>query len=873
PRTRRQSWLCRRYPFTDDTCPPLESVVDFCENAKAWLDANEDNVVSLHCKAGKARAGIMAACLMVRMGETAQEAVACYDANLGADIRRSGVDHRSGMNHRAWVFLYERLIREVWGLREIIGTVSGQNPSLRAPPRLATRIRDVSLQLQVSPRQSRWKQILHHPSCAVYQQTPGGKALVHRARMPSVSPKKKGLSASVFAASLPRSVVVEGTFQVVVSAATGLFGVGKNVLDVWCNTTFLGEDGGRELFTFTENDLPPGSLAKRLLAAKVSVVLTHAPPDAPSPDHRHIHAVDWERPESLEGVGRDTTAAKSAMTLIGPVEHSVTPDTDPEEISDESTYDKVVNGSGVGGGGTDSPSRGPWTTSEDDNDDEDDDGRFYFSSDDDSTRGTPARRNGSLHVSGGLEPIRVLSSTSPWRGSSGNFASSNGFATPISSKCPSPLRSCPRSAISSKRERLYERTESREESTQQQAQLPPPPPPPPPPGASSGAPRWASSKTFAAASARMHELPPTADTPQQRQQESRPRASNPLGELKRNSLALPSSRRDEVVAGAHGAGDVTGVAGGKKPGDPAEPGSTTANGSAGKVIEIDVTSRYSTTSSGFRRPSPAVKLLLDKVAARSFDDPQSSRHTSAFGSETDQSERGGDGGGGRDGAGLGSFADGDGESARLAANMLADWVDSEMGSSPAFPDLGAEHRVAIGKGGGDGDDFDGAMLIEGEGVASLQPLKERDCPPARGVVAGVDDVQGALESTDGAEEQPLPVRHARRHGSTGMSWGEDAKLALARKRLQWEKSRRGASEEGSQSLRLHAALVAKREAELLAIETDVKQAVRILEERIARRESAEAALKKWRRQLPPKAYNDVMSCLAGNKTFGRYGSG
>lgn len=31
--------------------------------------------------------------------------------------------------------------------------------------------------------------------------------------------------------------------QVVVSAATGLFGMGKNVLDVWCNTTFLGDDG------------------------------------------------------------------------------------------------------------------------------------------------------------------------------------------------------------------------------------------------------------------------------------------------------------------------------------------------------------------------------------------------------------------------------------------------------------------------------------------------------------------------------------------------------------------------------------------------------------------------------------------------------
>lgn len=32
----------------------------------------------------------------------------------------------------------------------------------------------------------------------------------------------------------------------VVSAATGLFGMAKNVLDVWCNTTFLEEDGESE---------------------------------------------------------------------------------------------------------------------------------------------------------------------------------------------------------------------------------------------------------------------------------------------------------------------------------------------------------------------------------------------------------------------------------------------------------------------------------------------------------------------------------------------------------------------------------------------------------------------------------------------------
>lgn len=75
-----------RYPFSDHTCPPLESVVNFCENAKAWLDMDENNVVSLHCKAGKGRAGIMAACLLVRLGETAADAVSKFDA-----VRRPGI--------------------------------------------------------------------------------------------------------------------------------------------------------------------------------------------------------------------------------------------------------------------------------------------------------------------------------------------------------------------------------------------------------------------------------------------------------------------------------------------------------------------------------------------------------------------------------------------------------------------------------------------------------------------------------------------------------------------------------------------------------------------------------------------------------------
>lgn len=81
-------YIPNRFPFADHTCPPLESVVDFCESAKAWLDTDEANVVSLHCKAGKGRAGIMAACLMVRMGETAEAALATFDAV--SDCKRIG---------------------------------------------------------------------------------------------------------------------------------------------------------------------------------------------------------------------------------------------------------------------------------------------------------------------------------------------------------------------------------------------------------------------------------------------------------------------------------------------------------------------------------------------------------------------------------------------------------------------------------------------------------------------------------------------------------------------------------------------------------------------------------------------------------------
>lgn len=559
--------------------------------------------------------------------------------------------------------------------------------------------------------------------------------------------------------------------------------------------------GGRELFTFTENDLPPGPLAKRLLAANVSVVLTHTPPDAPSPDHRHIHAVDWEGMDCLDGVEPDATSTSGALTLIGQVGHSVTPDTDPEEASDESMYENMVTGNHHTAGPPDvynSPAKGLAQTS---SDDEDDRHRFYFSSDDDeSAKGTPARSHASLRLASGVGSLRILASPSKWsiQDPHGIFASGGGggFTTPKSTKLPSPMRSCPRSAISSKRERLNERTDEREALARQQSAA-----------AAPGLPRWTSSSSKAKAitngsSQRIHDLPLAGDAAAGQQQQQQQESPAPWVTTNDPLLlrASPAPAADGAAGGACVPGDAASGGGGgvaKKPWAFVAPGSGPASGpAAARAVELDVApGRDPPSSSGFRRPSPAVKLLLDAVSARSFEDPQSSRQTSGRGSE--QGQLWSD-------ASVSSDGEGDAEQEEAeqqgtTAATTSALVPSAAGggsaissASPPHPRgaAAAETRMVVAV-GASGDVFDSMRSFESEGVESFQPLNQRRWPPPRGIVAGVEEVQGALESPGGAGEQRThAVSHARRHGSTGstvMSWGEDAKLALARKRLQWER--------------------------------------------------------------------------------------
>lgn len=69
------------YPIMDHNVPSLELMVDFCERAYTWQNTHEQNVLVLHCKAGKGRTGIMLCAYLIYTGRcsSVEEAVCMYN--------------------------------------------------------------------------------------------------------------------------------------------------------------------------------------------------------------------------------------------------------------------------------------------------------------------------------------------------------------------------------------------------------------------------------------------------------------------------------------------------------------------------------------------------------------------------------------------------------------------------------------------------------------------------------------------------------------------------------------------------------------------------------------------------------------------------
>ena len=57
------------FPFQDHEAPPLNLIRPFCEDAKKFLDEDPENVVAIHCLAGKGRTGTLISCLLLYLNE------------------------------------------------------------------------------------------------------------------------------------------------------------------------------------------------------------------------------------------------------------------------------------------------------------------------------------------------------------------------------------------------------------------------------------------------------------------------------------------------------------------------------------------------------------------------------------------------------------------------------------------------------------------------------------------------------------------------------------------------------------------------------------------------------------------------------------
>ncbi|XP_076918045.1 phosphatidylinositol 3,4,5-trisphosphate 3-phosphatase and protein-tyrosine-phosphatase PTEN2A-like [Bidens hawaiensis] len=75
------------FPFNDHNCPPINLIPSFCQSAYSWLKDDILNVVVVHCKAGKARNGLMICSLLLflKFFPTANECIEYYNQRRCVD--------------------------------------------------------------------------------------------------------------------------------------------------------------------------------------------------------------------------------------------------------------------------------------------------------------------------------------------------------------------------------------------------------------------------------------------------------------------------------------------------------------------------------------------------------------------------------------------------------------------------------------------------------------------------------------------------------------------------------------------------------------------------------------------------------------------
>eukprot|EP00754_Rhynchopus_humris_P009744 Rhum_TRINITY_DN14082_c31_g1::Rhum_TRINITY_DN14082_c31_g1_i1::g.67214::m.67214/K01110/PTEN; phosphatidylinositol-3,4,5-trisphosphate 3-phosphatase and dual-specificity protein phosphatase PTEN len=107
-----------RFPFEDHNPPvPISIIPSFIQHAQAWLSKAQDNVIAVHCKAGKGRTGVLISCYLLaeafqntERGMTSHEARAYFGKHRTKDGK--GVTIPSQIRY---VNYWEHVLRELGG--------------------------------------------------------------------------------------------------------------------------------------------------------------------------------------------------------------------------------------------------------------------------------------------------------------------------------------------------------------------------------------------------------------------------------------------------------------------------------------------------------------------------------------------------------------------------------------------------------------------------------------------------------------------------------------------------------------------------------------------------------------------------------------
>lgn len=96
------------FGFPDHHPPELRNLFVLCSSMKKYLDANSENVVVVHCKAGKGRTGVACCCLLLYCGicTSAEEALRLFATRRSTTIK-GGVAVPS---QRRYVEYFDRII-------------------------------------------------------------------------------------------------------------------------------------------------------------------------------------------------------------------------------------------------------------------------------------------------------------------------------------------------------------------------------------------------------------------------------------------------------------------------------------------------------------------------------------------------------------------------------------------------------------------------------------------------------------------------------------------------------------------------------------------------------------------------------------------